>query len=133
MMAIPVDSQAPMPPPAYHRAQVRDKGALHIDALTLVRCLHLLALCRVAVRLACWRCPHHCSVGMLLIAPTPFDVETLCDEANQSALAALPGTVDKHHSGVLQCRTHSGLRVSGQGRAQYGSHPRSRCRVHRHV
>jgi len=57
MMTIPVDSQAPMPPPAYHRAQVRDKGALHIDALTLVRCLHLLALCRVAVRLARWRCP----------------------------------------------------------------------------
>ncbi len=57
MMPIPVESQAPIPPPAYHRAQVRDKGALHIDALTLVRCLHLLALCRLAVRVAHWRCP----------------------------------------------------------------------------
>jgi len=57
MMPIPVESQAPIPPPAYHRAQSRGKGALHVDALTLVRCLHLLAVCRLAVRLAQWRCP----------------------------------------------------------------------------
>jgi Transposase DDE domain len=30
---------------------------LHIDALTLIRTLHLLAICRLAVRLARWRCP----------------------------------------------------------------------------
>jgi transposase len=47
----------PIPPPAYHRAQVRARAALHIDALTLVRYLHLLALCRLAVRMARWRCP----------------------------------------------------------------------------
>jgi hypothetical protein len=49
--------QAPVPPPAYYRAQARLGRALHIDALTLVRSLHLLALCRLAVRLAHCRCP----------------------------------------------------------------------------
>src|SRR5579859_3068261 len=48
---------APVPPPAYHRAQARLGPALHIDALTLVRTLHLLTLCRLAVRLAHHRCP----------------------------------------------------------------------------
>jgi transposase len=57
MMPTPVESQAPIPPPPYHRAQVHSKNALHIDALTLIRTLHLLALCRLAVRLARWRCP----------------------------------------------------------------------------
>lgn len=57
MMPIPVVSQAPVPPPAYHRAQARLGPALHIDALTLVNALHLLALCRLAVRLAHRRCP----------------------------------------------------------------------------
>jgi hypothetical protein len=51
------DPQAPVPPPAYRRAQARQHPALHIDALTLVRRLHLLALCRLAVRYAHWRCP----------------------------------------------------------------------------
>ena len=47
-------NQAPIPPPSYHRRMVR---ALHLDALTLVSQLRLLALCRVAVRLAHQRCP----------------------------------------------------------------------------
>src|SRR5215469_5711562 len=47
----------PVPPPAYYRAQARLRPALHIDALTLVNTLHLLALCRLAVRLAHRRCP----------------------------------------------------------------------------
>src|SRR5260221_1724080 len=51
------NSAAPVPPPAYHRAQARLGPALHIDALTLVRTLHLLTLCRLAVRLAHHRCP----------------------------------------------------------------------------
>jgi len=51
------DAQAPVPPPAYHRAQQRLGPALHLDALTLVRRLYLLALCRLAVRYAHWRCP----------------------------------------------------------------------------
>jgi transposase len=38
------------------RAQVKHP-ALHLDALTLVTRLHLLTLCRLAVRLAQWRCP----------------------------------------------------------------------------
>ena len=52
-----VSEQAPVPPPAYHRAQTRMGPALHIDALTLVQTLHLLTLCRLAVRLAHRRCP----------------------------------------------------------------------------
>jgi transposase len=46
--------QSPIPPPSYHPRPTR---ALHLDALTLVRRLHLLALCRVAVHLAQQRCP----------------------------------------------------------------------------
>src|SRR5438105_6531993 len=57
MMPTIVTEQAPVPPPAYYRAQARLGPALHIDALTLVRTLHLLTLCRLAVRLAHRRCP----------------------------------------------------------------------------
>src|SRR5947208_16329121 len=57
MMPTVVSEQAPVPPPAYHRAQARLGPALHIDALTLVRTLHLLTLCRLAVRLAHRQCP----------------------------------------------------------------------------
>src|SRR3989440_9828922 len=57
MMPLVVNEQAPVPPPAYHRAQARLGPALHIDALTLVTTLHLLVLCRLAVRLAHRRCP----------------------------------------------------------------------------
>ena len=57
MMPLIINEQAPVPPPAYHRAQARLGPALHIDALTLVSTLHLLTLCRLAVRLAHRRCP----------------------------------------------------------------------------
>jgi hypothetical protein len=57
MMPQRVDHQAPIPPPAYHRAEAKQGPALHIDAVTLVQRLHVLALCRLAVRLAQWRCP----------------------------------------------------------------------------
>jgi transposase len=46
--------QAPVPPPAYHRSMAT---ALHLDALTLVRRLQLLEVCRVAVQLAQQQCP----------------------------------------------------------------------------
>src|SRR5947209_18980099 len=52
-----VSEQAPVPPPAYHRAQARLGPALSIDALRLVRRLHLLALWHLAVQLAHRRCP----------------------------------------------------------------------------
>jgi hypothetical protein len=42
-----------IPPPSYHRSLAR---ALHLDALTLVRRLQLLALCEVAVQLAQQQC-----------------------------------------------------------------------------
>src|SRR5260370_9994218 len=57
MMPTIVNEAAPVPPPAYYRAQDRLGPALHIDGLTLVTTLHLLALCRVAVRLAHHRWP----------------------------------------------------------------------------
>lgn len=53
MMPLVVNEQAPVPAPAYHRAQARRGPALHIDALRLVMSLHLLMLCRLAHR----RCP----------------------------------------------------------------------------
>src|SRR5947209_12170029 len=56
MMPTVITEQAPVPPPAYYRAQARLGPALHLDALTLVRTLHLLALCRLAVHLAHRRC-----------------------------------------------------------------------------
>ncbi len=46
-----------VPPPAYHRAVAPRPRRLHIDALTLVTTLHLLALCRLAVRQAHQICP----------------------------------------------------------------------------
>jgi transposase len=57
MMPVALVEQTPVAPPSYHRAQARQGPALHINALTLVRTLHLLALCRLAVRLAHRRCP----------------------------------------------------------------------------
>jgi hypothetical protein len=57
MMPTVINDQAPVPPPAYHRVQARLGSNLHIDALTLVNTLHLLTLCRLAVRLAHRQCP----------------------------------------------------------------------------
>jgi hypothetical protein len=50
---------APVLPPSYHRTAAT---ALHLDALTLVTRLELLALCRLAVRLAQRQCPHRCQL-----------------------------------------------------------------------
>ena len=52
-----VEHQAPVPPPSYQRAQAKQRPALHLNALTLVTTLHLLTLCRLAVRVAHRRCP----------------------------------------------------------------------------
>jgi len=57
MGVVPRVSTAPVPPPAYRRAQAKVGHALHVDALTLVIRLYLLALCRLAVRLAQRHCP----------------------------------------------------------------------------
>jgi Transposase DDE domain len=57
MVLAPCARTVPVPPPAYHRAQAKVGPALHVDALTLVSGLHLLALCRLAVRRARRRCP----------------------------------------------------------------------------
>jgi hypothetical protein len=46
--------QTPIPPPSYHRILAT---SLHLDALTLVTRLELLALCRLAVQLAQRQCP----------------------------------------------------------------------------
>src|SRR5271169_3346011 len=57
MMPTRIEEQAPVAPPSFQRGQARLSRALHIDALTLVTTLHLLTLCRLAVRLAHRRCP----------------------------------------------------------------------------
>ena len=61
MMPTICNEQTPVPPPSYHRrevqAQARRARALHINALSLIETLHLLALCRLAVQLAHRRCP----------------------------------------------------------------------------
>jgi hypothetical protein len=60
MVAVPCVSTAPIPPPACHRPHAKQAEvcpALHLDALTLVTRLHLLALCRLAVRLSHCRRP----------------------------------------------------------------------------
>lgn len=57
MVPGPCSPMAPVPPPAYHRAQAQAGPALHLDARWLVHHLHLLALCRLAVQLARWHCP----------------------------------------------------------------------------
>ena len=77
MMPLTVtDHQAPVPPPSYQRGQARLGRALHIDALTLVSTLHLLALCHLAVRLAHRRCPPPLSAGPGG-APRTYGEETL--------------------------------------------------------
>ncbi len=57
MMPLALENQAPVTPPSYQRAQARMGPALEINALTLVTTLHLLSLCRLAVRLSHLRCP----------------------------------------------------------------------------
>lgn len=57
MIPVPSSSTVPVPPPAYQRTQAKAQPALHLDALTLVTRLHLLSLCRLALRLAQRRCP----------------------------------------------------------------------------
>src|SRR5258706_7258817 len=52
--------QAPVPPPSYHRTMAT---ALHLDALTLVTRLQLLARCQLAVQLAQRQCPPPLSAG----------------------------------------------------------------------
>jgi len=56
MVPLPCLRTSPVPPPAYHRMQAKIGPALHLDALTLITRLQLLALCRLAVRLARRRC-----------------------------------------------------------------------------
>ena len=60
MVPAPCPSTAPVPPPCYQRAVTKRGPALHVDALTLVTRLHLLALCRLAVRHARATVPHPC-------------------------------------------------------------------------
>ena len=61
MIPTTCNEQAPVPPPSYHRREVQAQAqrarALHINALTLITALHLLALCRLTVELAHRRCP----------------------------------------------------------------------------
>jgi Transposase DDE domain len=77
-----LSEQAPIPPPAYYREQARLGPDLHLDALTLVRTLHLLALCRLAVHLAHRQCPPPLPAG-------PGGAPRLYSEASLLLLALL--------------------------------------------
>ena len=57
MVPVPCLTTETVPPPSYQRALQKQPRALHRSALTLVTTLHLLDLCRLAVRLAQRRCP----------------------------------------------------------------------------
>ena len=82
MLPTVISEQAPIPPPAYYREQARLGPALHLDALTLVRTLHLLALCRLAVQLAHRHCPPPLPTG-------PGGAPRLYSEASLLLLALL--------------------------------------------
>lgn len=74
MMLAIVKEQVPVPPPSFQRGQARLSRALHIDALTLVTTLHLLALCRLAVRLAHRRCPPPLPAARALMARDSYSL-----------------------------------------------------------
>jgi transposase len=57
MVPVPCITTESVPPPAYHRTLVKQGPRVRIDALTLVTTLHLLALCRLAIRAAQERTP----------------------------------------------------------------------------
>jgi hypothetical protein len=57
MVPLPCPSTVAVPPPSYQRAVQKQPHAVHRSALTLVITLHLLDLCRLAVRCAHQRCP----------------------------------------------------------------------------
>jgi hypothetical protein len=57
MVPLPCVTTVPVPPPSYQRAVAKQPTALHLTALTVVTTLHLLDLCRLAVRAAQRRCP----------------------------------------------------------------------------
>jgi hypothetical protein len=63
MVPVPCQSTAPVPPPSYQRAVAKRTPTLHVDALTLVTRLHLLALCRLAVQLSQRHCPPQLPMG----------------------------------------------------------------------
>jgi hypothetical protein len=76
MVPVPCQSTAPVPPPSYQRALAKRTPALHIDALTLVTRLHLLALCRRAVQLSQRHCPPPLPAGSGG-APRTYSTESL--------------------------------------------------------
>lgn len=57
MVPLPCVTTVPVPPPSYQRAVAKHPTALHLTALAVVTTLHLLDLCRLAVRAAHRRCP----------------------------------------------------------------------------
>jgi Transposase DDE domain len=57
MVPVPCSPTAAVPPPAYQRALAKHSAGLHLDALTMVHALHLLALCQLAVGITQRACP----------------------------------------------------------------------------
>jgi hypothetical protein len=129
MMPIPIESQASVPPSAYHSAQARLDPALHIDALTLVTTLHLLTLCRLAVRLAHRRCPPPLPAGpggapltyseesLLLIALWRLSYQDMRDWLRAWPALALACGLPLGKDGCprIPCPSPSASEESGQG------------------
>src|SRR2546423_14599263 len=76
MVPVPCPATAPVPPPSYQRTVAKRTPALHIDAVTLITRLHLLALCQLAVTLARRQSPPPSPKGPGG-APQTYSAETL--------------------------------------------------------
>lgn len=109
--------QAPVPPPVYHRILAQ---GLHLDALTLVRRLHLLALCGLAVRLAQRQCPPPLPAGPGG-APRVYSEESLLLLALLPTLWRLP--YQELHTWLCACPAR---RSSPSGCARRGRRPARR-------
>jgi hypothetical protein len=88
MMPLALENQTPVAPPSYQRAQARMGPALEINALTMVTTLHLLWLCRLAVRLSHRRCPPPLPAGPGG-APRTYSEESLLADQPLTNLVAL--------------------------------------------
>jgi hypothetical protein len=102
MMPTICNEPAPIPSPSYHRreaqAQAQRTRALHVNALTLIETLYLLALCRLAVHLAHRRCPPPLPKG-------PGGVPRTCREESLLLIALLKTRLPALLSPIKTCMT----------------------------
>jgi len=91
MVPAPCTPTAPVPPPAYQRAVAKRGPALHIDALTLVTRLPLLALCGLAVRQARLRCPpvRECVFDIGIVLARRLHAHRRCQDGDNKRASAV--------------------------------------------